>query len=488
MPFYKEIERTYPKSLLLTSGEAVGLPQGIMGNSEVGHTNIGAGRIVYQDLTRINKEIKEGYFKTNKEILNTIRLVKENKGRLHLFGLLSDAGVHSSIDHLFALLDLAFDKVPITVHVITDGRDTPPTSGIQYAKKLCDKLQKYPGTVIGSLSGRYYTMDRDQRYERIEKAYHAMVGETENYPLVTKNGAQALIEAIQKSYDSKITDEFILPVHFNCLDGRTTIEDNDGMIFFNFRADRARQITRAFTDEGFTYFKRLKFPKLCSYLCFTQYDKNFNLPVAFPPQNLKNIFPEILANFNLRQFRIAETEKYAHVTYFFNGGREQPFLNEDRLLIPSPKDVPTYDLKPEMSAFEVSQNLSKKIESKAYDFLLVNFANPDMIGHTGNYTASIKALEAVDQCLNQVISSALACDYTILLTADHGNIEEMVDEHNEPHTQHTLNPVPFFIIQKNHLNLIKLRDGILADVAPTMLNLMGIPKPHEMDGKNLIIE
>ncbi|MEW6056897.1 MAG: 2,3-bisphosphoglycerate-independent phosphoglycerate mutase [Bdellovibrionota bacterium] len=486
MPFYKELCRKFPRSEITTSGEAVGLPAGIMGNSEVGHMNMGAGRIVYQELTRINKAIREGEFERNKEILNAIQAVEKSGGRLHLMGLLSDAGVHSDMGHLEALIRLASQKVPVTIHAFTDGRDTPPTSGKHYLKRLADFLKQYPSAVLGSISGRYYAMDRDNRWDRVEKAWRVIAGQSDPSPLKTENGTDAALQVIEENYKKQITDEFVLPVRFHPEAGHGHVADGDGILFFNFRADRARELTRAFTEEGFKEFQVTSRPKLSTYLCFTQYDKNFGLPVAFPPQNLSKILPDLLVEQKMSQFRIAETEKYAHVTFFFNGGREQPYPDEDRALIPSPKDVATYDLKPEMSAFEVAAEAANRLAQARYNFVLLNFANPDMVGHTGNYSAAVKALTAVDRCLDQTISAALRADYDVLITADHGNIEEMHDHDNDqPHTQHTLNPVPFHYISKKFK--YRVENGILADLSPTILEIMGLPQPKEMTGKSLLL-
>ena len=484
MPFYKSLSRNFPRSQLLTCGEAVGLPPGVMGNSEVGHMNMGAGRIVYQELTRINKAIREGEFDRNAEINKAIAAVEKSGGRLHLMGLLSDAGVHSNVEHLKALIKLASAKVPVTIHAFTDGRDTPPGSAVKYLKDLGEFLRGYPHAVVGSVSGRYYAMDRDNRWDRVEKAWKAITGQQDPFPYQKGNGCGAALKAVEESLAKQVSDEFVVPVRIEPEAGRGHVEDGDGIIIFNFRADRARELTRAFTEEGFKEFNLGRRPKLATYLCLTQYDKKFPLPVAFPPQNLKNILPDVLAANHLHQFRIAETEKYAHVTFFFNGGREQPYPDEDRILVASPKDVPTYDLKPEMSAPEVAEKLAQRLTRGDNQFVLVNFANPDMVGHTGNYTAAVKALEAVDKCLEKTVNAALAADYDVLITADHGNIEEMHDDHDQPHTQHTLNPVPLHFISKRFRYRVK--DGILADLAPTVLELMGLPKPAEMDRASLL--
>ncbi len=486
MPFYKEIRNKFPHAQIITCGEEVGLPAGVMGNSEVGHTNMGAGRIVYQELTKINRDIRSGDFQRNKEILKTIDETKKAGGRLHFFGLLSDAGVHSHIDHLKTLIEIASDKVPVTIHIITDGRDTPPTSSLGYLKNLGEFLKKFPHANIGSVSGRYYAMDRDNRWDRVELAYKAIASKGNSiHPLQSENGTESALKIIQESHSKNVTDEFIIPTQIKTKNERTSIEDGDSILFYNFRADRAREITRAFTEKGFKEFKIDHAPLLTRFLCLTQYDKNFSLPVAYPPQSLKNILPDIFNDLNLKQFRIAETEKYAHVTFFFNGGREKVYNGETRSLVPSPKNVPTYDLKPEMSAPEVTKNLVDALNRAEYHFVLVNYANPDMIGHTGNYEAAVKAMETVDDCLNKTISAAMKNGYSVIITADHGNCEEMRDENDQPHTQHTLNPVPIHFLS-NHFKY-KVRDGILADLAPTILQIMNLPQPKEMSGQSLLI-
>lgn len=484
MPFYKGISLKFPRAQLITCGEAVGLPPGVMGNSEVGHMNMGAGRIVYQELTRINKAIADGEFVRNKVLQSAIEAAKKSGGRLHLMGLLSDAGVHSHLSHLKALIQMANEKVPVTIHAFTDGRDTPPTSSARYLKELGEFLRGHPSVVIGSVSGRYYAMDRDNRWDRVEKAWKTLVGQCDPYAYHKGNGVGAALKVIEESYAKEVTDEFILPTRFEPEAGRGHIVDGDAVIFFNFRADRARELTRAFTEKNFKSFDAKNRPKLSSYVCLTQYDKTFELPAAFMPQNLSHILPDVLAENGLKQFRIAETEKYAHVTFFFNGGREQPYPLEDRVLIPSPKDVPTYDLKPEMSAFEVADKAAERLSQADCSFVLLNFANPDMVGHTGNYDAAVKALVAVDKCLDKTISAALKADYDVIITADHGNIEEMRDDHDQPHTQHTLNPVPLHYLSKKFK--YRVRDGILSDIAPTVLEIMGLPQPREMTSRSLL--
>ncbi|MCJ7496526.1 MAG: 2,3-bisphosphoglycerate-independent phosphoglycerate mutase [candidate division Zixibacteria bacterium] len=473
---------SYPNTVLGASALDVGLPEGQMGNSEVGHLNFGAGRIVYQEITRIDKAVREGSFFDNKVLLEAMNKVKEKNSFLHLMGLVSDGGVHSSLNHLYALLKLAKEKVleKVFVHAFMDGRDTSPFAGKEYIKELLGKFKEYGIGSLSTIVGRYYAMDRDKRWERIEKAFRAMVygeGKLTSDP----------VKAIEESYEEEITDEFIKPIvvsetgdpHY----GR--IKENDVGIFFNFRADRARQLSYVLTEKDFKEFDKKS--NLSIYLVtLTQYDEKLKVHVAFSPVKLKNILPEVLSLKGLKQLRIAETEKYAHVTFFFNGGEEKPFEGEDRILIHSPK-VPTYDLKPEMSAIEVTEKVVKEIESKKYDFILLNYANPDMVGHTGVLEAAIKAIEAVDTCVGRVVEVVQKVGDIAMVTSDHGNAEMMVDYSNgEPFTAHTTDLVPFILIKDGFKG--KLREkGILADVAPTILYLMGIEKPAEMDGENLIL-
>lgn len=481
-PVYTRVMREYPHAVLQASGEAVGLPEGQMGNSEVGHLNLGAGRIVYQDSTRISKAIRDGEFFHNRVLLSAMETVKKSGANLHLMGLLSDGGVHSRMDHILAMFDMvkAQGIKNVFFHAFLDGRDTPPSSAIQYITQLEDHLARIGVGRIASVSGRYYAMDRDKRWERIQKAYEALVmGEG-----MRKHSA---LDAVQESYEHHKTDEFVLPTVL--LDEKTnksvaTIRDNDAVIFCNFRSDRAREITRALTDPEFTDFTRPHVPKLASFVCLTTYDETFDLPVAFGPIRLTHILGEVLSESKIQQLRIAETEKYAHVTFFFNGGEEPPFPLEDRVLVPSPRDVPTYDKKPEMSAREITDKLVEQIASRHYGFILANYANPDMVGHTGVIDATIKAVEVIDECLGRVLTAAREEGMVVLITADHGNAEIMLDPSTgQPHTAHTTDPVPFIIVQKN----IQLRDaGILADVAPTVLDLMGVSIPAEMTGKSLI--
>ncbi|MBE7033454.1 MAG: 2,3-bisphosphoglycerate-independent phosphoglycerate mutase [Ruminococcaceae bacterium] len=465
-----------PNTLINASGMDVGLPDGQMGNSEVGHTNIGAGRIVYQELTRITKSIADGDFFTKDAFVKAIENCKKNDSALHLYGLLSDGGVHSHITHLYAAVEMAkrngLEKV--FVHGFMDGRDVSPTSGIDFVKTLQEKLDEIGVGKIGVLSGRYYAMDRDNRWERVEKAYAALVyGEGEKNP--------DAVDAMQKSYDNGVTDEFIVPT---VVTEGATIGANDSVICFNFRPDRAREITRTFVDADFDGFERKNgfFPLY--YVCMTQYDAKMpNVDVAFKPESLTNTFGEYIAEKGLTQLRIAETEKYAHVTFFFNGGVEAPYNNEDRALIASPK-VATYDLQPEMSANEVTEEVLKRIESDKYDCIILNFANCDMVGHTGVFECAVKAVETVDTCVGKVVDAIKAKGGIVCITADHGNADQMVDpETKDVFTAHTTNPVPFIVVGKD----VELREGgRLADIAPTLLDIMGIEKPSEMTGESLI--
>lgn len=482
-PVYNNLITEYPHTELLASGEAVGLPDGQMGNSEVGHLNLGAGRIVYQDSTRISKAIRDKEFFQNPILRSAMQTAKEKQTALHLMGLLSDGGVHSRMDHIFAMLDMVKDQgiTQVFFHAFLDGRDTPPSSAIQYVKQLEEHLSKIGIGKIATVSGRYYAMDRDKRWERVQKAYEAIVsGEG-----IRKFSA---VEAIQQSYEHERTDEFMLPAVI--IDKKknkqvATFRNGDVVIFCNFRSDRAREITRAMTDPEFKGFNRRLFPKLSMFVCLTTYDKTFDLPVAFGPMRLTHILGEVLSNRGVQQLRIAETEKYAHVTFFFNGGEEPPFPLEDRVLVPSPRDVATYDQKPEMSAREITDKLVERIASNRYGFILANYANPDMVGHTGILGAAVKAVEVLDECLGRVLRAADQAEANVLITADHGNIEMMSDHTTgQPHTAHTTDPVPFIITAKK----LKLRkSGILADVAPTVLELMGISIPAEMTGKSLIL-
>lgn len=474
--------RDFPHVQIRTSGMAVGLPEGQMGNSEVGHLNLGAGRIVYQDFTRITKSIEDGDFFSNPVLLDCIAKAKASGGRLHLAGLLSDGGVHSHNTHLYALVRLAKQQGlhDVCIHCLLDGRDTPPQSGAGYLAELEAELQRIGCGQVATVMGRYYAMDRDNRWERVEKAYHAMV-------LGHGERRSSSVEAIQSSYAGNVTDEFVLPTVI-CADGRPvgTINDNDAVIFFNFRSDRAREITRALTFSQFDGFPRQRVPRLAGYVCMTEYDATFGLPIAFEQQTLTNLLGGVLSEAGLRQLRIAETEKYAHVTFFFNGGVETPFPNEDRALIPSPKEVATYDQKPEMSAYLVADEMVKRLEQDCYDVVILNFANCDMVGHTGILPAAIKAVEAVDACASQVIEKVRSLGGAVLITADHGNAEQMVDEKGEPHTAHTTNPVWLILVDDNRKGAVLKQGGKLADIAPTMLKLLGMPQPVEMSGESLL--
>lgn len=482
-PNFDRILQNYPHTLINASGEAVGLPAGQMGNSEVGHLNIGAGRVVYQELTRISKAIRTGEFAQNPILSQAMDRVKEGPGALHLMGLLSDGGVHSHLDHLFALLDKAKEigVKKVFIHAFLDGRDVLPQSAKEYMTRLNSKLEEVGLGKVATVMGRYYIMDRDHRWERVEKGYRALV---DGEGLKAPNP----FAAIEKSYDVRITDEFIEPTVIIDAEGNPIgrIKDGDSVIFFNFRSDRAREISHAIVDEKFTAFERSKRLEI-HYVCMTEYEVGIQAPIAFPPQNLENTLGEVLAQFHRKQLRIAETEKYAHVTFFLNGGVEDPCPGEERCLIPSPK-VATYDSKPEMSAPEITEELLKRLNSETNDIIILNFANSDMVGHTGEFSASIKAIEAVDDCIGKIVPEILKQGGTVLITADHGNAEAKIDlESGQPLTAHTKNPVPFILVD-DHLKDRKLReDGALRDVAPTVLELMGIQQPVEMTGKSLIL-
>ena len=481
-PNMTRLSAEYPASVIDGSGLSVGLPAGQMGNSEVGHTNIGAGRVVYQDLTRITKSIEDGDFFQNPVLLACMQKAREGNGRLHLAGLLSDGGVHSHDTHLYALLEMAKRQGvrEVFVHCLLDGRDTPPQSGGQYLERLEGEIARIGSGKIATVIGRYYAMDRDNRWERVEKAYRAIVsGEGKHVCCAA--------QATRDSYQAGVTDEFVLPsviVEDGAPVGK--LSDGDAFIFFNFRSDRAREITRCFTDAAFDGFRREVWPQLASYVCLTSYDDTFGLPVAFGKDELKNIFAEVISNAGLTQLRIAETEKYAHVTFFFNGGRETPFAGEDRALIPSPKEVATYDLKPEMSAYLVTDELLKRLDQERYDVIILNFANPDMVGHTGNLQAAVRAVEVVDECLGKLVERVLQKGGSAIITADHGNAELMADEKGGPHTAHTCSLAPVVLVDAARKGE-KLRKGVLADLAPTMLELLGLPQPPEMTGKSLLL-
>ena len=474
-PHLENIFKECPGCRLSASGLDVGLPDGQMGNSEVGHTNIGAGRVVFQDLPHISRDIDSGEFFKNPAYLEAMEHCREWGTALHLMGLLSDGGVHSHITHLFALVKMAKEQglEKVYVHCFLDGRDVPPSSGKSYVEQLQAKLDELGTGRIATVMGRYYAMDRDKRWDRVQRAYDAIaLGEG----IFEENPAAA----VQKSYDSGVTDEFMEPVV--CAKG-AQVRDNDSIIFYNFRPDRAREITRCFVDEDFQDVERKKGFVPVDFVCTTEYDATMpNVTVAYPRQKLENIFGEYISKLGLTQLRIAETEKYAHVTFFFNGGVETVFPGEDRVLIASPK-VATYDLQPEMSAYQVTEEAVKRIESGAYDVIILNFANCDMVGHTGVYEAACRAVTAVDECVGRVVEATSRMGGVSLITADHGNAERMADEDGEPFTAHTTNLVPFYIVGAS----VRLRDGRLADIAPTMLDLMGLEKPKEMDGETLIV-
>ncbi len=475
-PNLERLWKQYPTTTLKASGLAVGLPRGQMGNSEVGHLNLGGGRIVYQDLTRISLAVENGTFASNPVLQEAMNLARKGGSKLHLIGLLSDGGVHSHITHLYALLEMArsMNLSQVFVHAILDGRDVPPRSALGYFRDLEEKFSQTGTGSTATVSGRYYTMDRDRRWERVEKAYRCLVyGEGLR--------ADSAEEAVRKGYDRGENDEFIMPT---VVDDKGMVDDGDSIIFFNFRPDRAREITRAFVDKDFQEFATK--PIRVHYTCMTQYDATLNAPVAYPAENLIDTLGEVVSRAGLKQLRIAETEKYAHVTYFFNGGKEEVNPGEDRVLIPSPK-VATYDLQPQMSAYEVRDELLARLDSGRYDLVVLNFANPDMVGHTGIFEAAVKAVEVVDGCVGEIVNRILSLGGAVLLTADHGNAEKMQDsDTGQPHTAHTTNPVPISLITSDRKSYRLREDGILADVAPTALELMHIPQPEAMTGRTLI--
>ena len=481
-PNIDRLMKQYPNTDIFTSGLHVGLPEGQMGNSEVGHTNIGAGRIVYQELTRITKSIEDGEFFSNPEFIAAIENCKKHNSKLHILGLLSNGGVHSHNRHLYGLLEMAKrrDFEDVYVHCFLDGRDTPPASAETYIAELQEKMKEKQVGKIASLSGRFYAMDRDKRWKRVKKCYDALVnGEGEK--------AGDAIKAIEDSYQKEVFDEFVVPtVICNGNEPVAKIEENDSVIFFNFRPDRAREITRAIVDPEFDGFETKKMNLY--YVYFTSYDETMpNVHVAFKKEPLKNTFGEVVSEAGLSQLRIAETEKYAHVTFFFNGGEEKQYPGEDRILVPSPK-VETYDMKPEMSAYEVTDKVCEALENDKYDVVILNFANTDMVGHTGSLPAAIKAVETVDECVGRIVKIIEEKKGNLLITADHGNAEQMIDyKTGEPHTAHTTNPVPIILITDNKDYKLK-ENGKLADLAPTMLDLMGINKPKEMTGESLLIK
>ncbi len=482
-PVMDRLEKECPFVEGQASGLYVGLPDGQMGNSEVGHMNMGAGRIVYQELTRITKSIQDGDFYNNTELLRAVNNCKAKDSALHLFGLVSNGGVHSHIEHIYGLLELARRNglKKVYLHAFLDGRDTPPDSGKEFLNEVQARMAELGVGEIATISGRYYAMDRDKNYDRVSKAYEAMTQGT-------GKTAASVAEAIQSSYDNKVFDEFVEP----CVilkDGKPTaiIQDGDSCIFFNFRPDRARELTHCFCDEDFSFFERGR-RIATTFVCFTDYDPTIpNKYIAFPKQSVTKTLGEYVSSLGLHQLRIAETEKYAHVTFFFNGGVEEPNPNEDRILVPSPKDVPTYDLKPQMSCPEVCDKLVAAIGSGKYDLIICNFANPDMVGHTGVIPAAVKAIEVVDQAVGRVTEAVKAVGGQMMIVADHGNADMMINyETGEPWTAHTTNPVPFILVNSNPN--WKLREGgALCDVAPTLLEMMELPQPEEMTGKSLII-
>lgn len=479
VPFVRSLYSRYPNAELITCGEAVGLPDGQMGNSEVGHLNIGAGRIVYQELQRINVAIREGELAANPVFLETLAYAKREGKTLHLMGLLSDGGVHSHIDHLAAILKLCKENGTgdVVVHAFTDGRDTDPKSGLGYLEQLLHTMQQTTGR-LGSVTGRYYAMDRDKRWERVKIAYDALV-------LGQGTPTQDIIQSVGQSYTDGVTDEFLKPMI--CVDANGEpiglIREGDAVLCFNFRTDRCREITQVLTQQAFPE-QGMK-PVPLHYTTMTEYDKTFkDVHTLFTNDDLRNTLGEVLEQHGKTQIRIAETEKYPHVTFFFSGGREKEFQGERRILCASPKDVATYDLKPEMSAYDVTKAILPEIENRSADFICLNFANADMVGHTGVWNAVIKAVETVDQCVQQIVSMALEQDYTIFLTADHGNSDFMINEDGTPNTAHTLNPVPFFIISNDFRG--EVRNGKLGDIAPTILHFMGLAIPAEMTGEVLV--
>jgi 2,3-bisphosphoglycerate-independent phosphoglycerate mutase len=502
-PTFDRLLREYPNTLIHTSGKYVGLPEGQMGNSEVGHLNIGAGRIVHMDITRIDRMIEDGSFFSHPTLLAAMKHARAGERRLHLLGLVSDGGVHSHQTHLYALLKMAKQNglERVFVHAFMDGRDTLPTNGVGYLEQLQQKMREYSCGKIATVNGRYYAMDRDRRWERIAKAFHAMV-----YGAGEGGADTDPVTGMKESYNRGVTDEFVVP--FVCVDDRgeplATIRDKDAVICFNFRADRVRQITRALTrNSGLnprggadllgaadldSMLPRDRVPKDLDYVCMTQYDKNFSLPVVIPPESVDNILANVMAEMKLRNLRVAETEKYAHVTYFFNGGVEKPFPGEDRILVPSPK-VATYDLMPEMSAAGIADAVVQAVNDGTFDVIIVNFANADMVGHSGKIEPTVKAVETVDACLSRIETAVRQKGGALLITADHGNAEMMIDPATgRPHTAHTTNPVPFIVVAANSRRFSLRSGGSLRDISPTVLGMLGLAQPQEMTGGDLRVD
>jgi 2,3-bisphosphoglycerate-independent phosphoglycerate mutase len=482
VPVDRRIMAEYPNTLIHTYGRWVGLPDGTMGNSEVGHQNIGAGRIVPQETVRLTMAIEDGSFFQNKEFLNLIEFVKSRKGKMHVMGLCSDAGVHALLEHLYGLLELGKrNGLPqVFIHAFTDGRDTPPDSSLGFIRQIEAKAAELGIGRVASVMGRFYAMDRDSRWDRVQKAYECL-------RFGKGHKAKSAQEAIAASYADKVTDEFVEPTSIVGAEGEPValIEDGDGVIFFNFRGDRPREITRAFVEPNFQGFTRSIKPEVC-FVCMTEYDASIPAPVAFPkPAKMKNILGSYWGDLGITEFRCAETEKYAHVTFFFNDYTEKPFKGEDRQIVPSPR-VRTYDLKPEMSAHEVTQVVLERLDSGKYDVMVVNFANPDMVGHTGVLAAAVKAAEAVDECVGKILDKVLSLGGAAIVTADHGNFEKMIDgSPDKPHTAHTIGDVPLIVVDERCKGRSLRQGGTLADIGPTLLEMMGLPQPAEMTGKSL---
>jgi 2,3-bisphosphoglycerate-independent phosphoglycerate mutase len=478
-PFLDELFATKPWTWVHASGEHVGLPEGQMGNSEVGHMNIGAGRVVWQDITRIDHSIKTGEIFGNETLGNLAGYVKQNGSKLHIMGLFSDGGVHSHLRHLYPILELVKNHglQDVFVHAFMDGRDTPPNNGVKYVREFQARTGEIGAGRLATIVGRYYAMDRDKRWERTEKAYRLLTeGEGAKF--------DDPVAAVEASYRDGKTDEFILPIVLTDNGSPVAlIENGDAVLFFNFRTDRPRQLTVAMTDPDFTEFARSLLN--LEFATMTPYQKGFPFPVVFEPQSLENTMGEYISSLGLTQLRIAETEKYPHVTFFFSGGREKPFVGEERILVPSPRDVPTYDFKPEMSAFEVTDKAVAYIGEKKPDFIVLNFANPDMVGHSGVMEAAVKAVETVDQCTKRLLETAIPLGYSAVVTADHGNADIMIDVDGGPHTAHTTNPVPFIVISDGFKGPLR-PGGKLGDFAPTLLDIMGLPIPKEMEGESIL--